>query len=125
MAETGGLFRKLKITALSVLIGFIISTIIITLLALAISNIDMPHSLFSAFSTVALGLGSVGAGYTSGAIYRSRGILNGLISGLTTYLVLFLVSFLVIGEIGLVAVFKLIICAFSGIIGGILGVNKR
>lgn len=125
MAETGGLFRKIKITALSVLIGFVISAIIISLLAVAISNIDMPHSLFSAFSTVALGLGSIGAGYVSGVIYRSNGILNGLVSGLATYIVLFLISFLVIGEIGITAIFKLIICAISGIIGGILGVNKR
>lgn len=125
MSETGGLFKKIKITAFSVLVGFITSGVIISLLAVAISNIDMPHSMFSAFSTVALGLGCIVSGYVSGAIYRSKGIINGLISGISTYVVLFLISFLVIGEIGLVAVFKLIICAFSGIIGGILGVNKR
>ncbi|MBQ5321661.1 MAG: TIGR04086 family membrane protein [Oscillospiraceae bacterium] len=125
MEETGGILKKIKITALSVLLGLIISTVVISITAAVAANVDMPHSLFSAFSTIALTLGCVGAGFMSGAINRSRGIINGLIAGGATYILLFAISFAVIGEIGLVAIFKLIICLVSGIIGGILGVNKR
>lgn len=125
MSDGIGLFKKIKIYALSVLLGLIISTVFITISAVAAANIPMPHTLYSAFSTIALTLGCIGAGFMSGMIYKTKGLIHGVITAAALYLLLFLISLAVIGEIGLTAVFKLFLCLFSGAIGGILGVNKR
>lgn len=61
----------------------------------------------------------------SGAVYKSNGLLHGIIEGVILFLIIFVVSLLVSGEIGMVSLFKLVMCIFSGMAGGIIGVNKK
>ncbi len=124
MNESVGVVKRIKVSLISVGAGLLISVIFLALFSVLVSNISMPHSLFTLFSSVALVIGALTSGLISGAVYKRQGILHGLIGGLLLYAVMFLVALLVSGQIGVVAVFKLVICAVSGIAGGIIGVNR-
>ena len=124
MSESVGLVKKIKVSLLSLGAGILASVLFLALFSVLVSNISMPHSLFTLFSTVALVIGSLVSGLISGAVYKRKGSLCGVIGGLLLYAVIFLVSLFVSGQIGVIAVLKLVICAVSGAAGGIIGVNR-
>lgn len=116
---------RLKLNAVSLITGILISTVFLLLGALLVSNVNMPHSILTLISSISLTLGSVASGFMVGAVKKTKGLFEGILAGVVLFLAVFLASFFVSGEIGITALFKLIICALSGAVGGIIGVNKR
>lgn len=124
MGEKISFKGRLKLSAASLITGLLVSAVFLLLSALLVSRINMPHSVLTLFSSLSLSLGSVAAGFVAGLAKKTKGLLEGVLAGVILFLAVFIASFFVSGEIGATAVFKLVISAFSGAIGGIIGVNR-
>lgn len=118
--------QSYKTVGFSCLVGVLITTALLFLAALVISSIDFPQSAIAPVAIAAAVAGCFGAGFICARKTKSNGMLYGFVCGMVIFFLCLLceVSFMG-GEIGMLALYKLIICVTSAMIGGILGVNKR
>ena len=77
-------------------------------------------------SILAVAAGTILSGYCCARILRERGLLWGLCCGTLIFLLTLFCELMLLGQpIGILALYKYIIYAASGMIGGVLGVNKK
>ena len=87
---------------------------------------DLPHSAVVPMSILAVAAGTILSGYCCARILREKGLLWGLCCGTVIFLLAFFCELTLLGPvIGPLALYKFIIYAASGMIGGVLGVNKK
>lgn len=125
-AETGDLVRFSRAVALSVGAGALVTFFMLCAFALLMSVRDLPHSAVSPMSILAVAAGTILAGYCCARILRERGLLWGLCCGTVFFLLAFFCELMLLGQpVGILALYKFIIYAASGMIGGVLGVNYK
>lgn len=120
------ILENYRVIAIACLVGILITATVLLLAAMVISSIDFPQSGIAPVAIAASVAGCFGAGFICCRMTKGGGLMYGLICGLVIFLLCLLceVSFLG-GELGMLAVYKLIVCVTSAMIGGVLGVNKR
>lgn len=125
-AETGDLVRFSRAVALSVGAGALVTFLILCVFSALMSVRDLPHSAVVPISILAVAAGAVFSGWCCAKINREKGLLWGLCCGTVLYLLAFFCELMLLGQpIGILALYKYIIYAASGMIGGVLGVNQR
>ena len=111
---------------ISAALGLLVGLTLLLLFSLLLSARDIPNSLTMPITTLILILMGIIAGHRCGRLQRHNGMLNGFLVGLIEFAVLLLISLAVPGhEVGILALYKLLILVVSACIGSILGVNKR
>lgn len=125
-ASVKNMTENYKVVAFSCLMGIIITAAMLFIAALIISSVDFPQSGIAPLAIGASVAGCFAAGFLCGRITKGGGLLYGLVCGLVIFFLCLLceVSFMG-GEMGILALYKLVVCVTSAMIGGVLGVNKR
>ena len=124
--ETKNAARLSRAVALSVAAGTAVSFLILCAFAALMSVRDLPHSAVVPMSILAVAAGTILSGYCCARILREKGLLWGLCCGTVIFLLAFFCELMLLGPvIGPLALYKFIIYAASGMIGGVLGVNKK
>ena len=108
------------------MIGILATALVLLCGAFMMSKVDFPQSGVPVISIFALVIGGFVAGFVVARLTRCNGLLYGLACGLLIFFVcVFCELSFMEGELGMLAVYKCAICVISGMIGGVLGVNKR
>lgn len=115
-----------RVVGVSCLAGLLIIAAVLLLAAVVISSVDFPQSAIAPVAIGASVAGCFGAGFLCGGMTKSGGLLYGLVCGTVLFLLCLLceLSFFE-GSLGMLALYKFVICVASAMIGSVLGVNKR
>ena len=118
--------RFSRALAVSVAAGVTVTFLILSAFAALMTVRDLPHSAVVPMSILGVAAGTILAGYCCARILRERGLLWGLGCGAVIFLLALFCELMLLGQpIGVLALYKFIIYAASGMIGGVLGVNKK
>ena len=118
--------NRSKAVALSVAVGVLLSFLLLCAFAALMSLRDMPHSAVVPMSVFSVAVGTIAAGYCAACLIREHGLLWGLVCGSVIFLIALFCELMLLGQpVGVLGLYKFIIYASSGMIGGVLGVNKR
>ncbi len=99
--------------------------VLLLLCALLMSFGILPITMSNICSSVSLGIGSMLAGLVAAKKLQKNGLLIGLATGAVIFLIFTLISLIGVRSApSFSTLFKAIICAAAGCIGGILGVNS-
>ena len=121
-----GLSRVLKIYGISLISGATVCAVFLLIFSVVLTSLDIPHSLSTLMSTVSLAIGALTCGGIASFLQGKNGLLSGLVGGLVFFIALTITGLIFSPfEIGITALFKLLISVISGIVGGIIGVNLR
>ena len=124
--DTKNVVKFSRSLAVSVVVGVVLTFIILCAFAALMSVRDLPHSAVVPMSILAVSAGTILSGYCCARILREKGLLWGLGCGTVIFLMAFFCELMLLGQpIGILALYKYIIYAASGMIGGVLGVNKK
>ena len=124
--DTKNVVKFSRSLAVSVVVGVVLTFLILCAFAALMSVRDLPHSAVVPMSILAVAAGTILSGYCCARILRERGLLWGLCCGTLIFLLTLFCELMLLGQpIGILALYKYIIYAASGMIGGVLGVNKR
>lgn len=100
-------------------------TLSILLFAILVYFLNLPMVYMPLFSNISLGLANFFAAYFIAYKQKSKGFLTGLILALVTFALVSIISLIIDeGSVSLNSLLKFVILALSGVIGGIMGVNK-
>lgn len=114
----------------TILKSFAKSTMLSALLILIFSGcmlwVDIPDGLLTLIAVLIIVFNCYLSAYISTQHDRNNGIVQGLKCGIINFIMILLVS-LILGNFSFSNTFalKLILCIFSGAIGGIVGVNTK
>ncbi len=111
------------IYGVSSLIGMVVGFLCLLLAAALMLASDLQEGYASPISAVAMGIGSLSAGFFASLKIKKGGIVNGTVCGAMIYAVIMFMSlFLSDGGFSLITVYHLLIVILSAAVGGILGV---
>lgn len=126
MTENAGAGRMLRPVAVSVGIGAIVCIAFLVLFAVIISSRDIPQSAIDPMAIFAVSVGSFVAGLCCARVVRNNGLMCGLVCGVILSVIVMLCGLAVPDNgLGLGALIKVMIMLFSGMLGGVLGVNTK
>ena len=84
------------------------------------------NTLLEIMLTVICGISAFISGIVSSKIIKVKGLVNGLISGMLFFVIIFSAGLIMMdGTITLFTFLKLIVSVIFGMIGGVLGLNKK
>lgn len=113
-----------------ILIGSIISIlsagVLLFIFALVITKIDLPFSLITPISVAILGFSTLIGSFIGAKGFGRKGFFVGLCISLVIFITLLLLNLSIEPQgFGTVAVAKAITILITGVVGGVLGVNKK
>ena len=113
-----------------ILIGSIISIfsagVLLFIFALVMTKVDLPFSLVTPISIVILGFSTLIGSFIGAKSFGRKGFFVGLCVSLLVFLTLLLINLSLQPQgFGSVALIKASTVLITGIVGGVLGVNKR
>lgn len=124
--------KNIKSFMKSIIIGAVVGTIIaaITFLlsAFIFSKLPVPLSIIPYVSIFCVALGSLMGGYFAGKVNGEKGILVGLIVSAVFVIIILIISLCtkdMSQMFDMYTTIKLVGIMLAGIIGGIIGVNKK
>ena len=124
--DTKNVVKFSRALAVSVAAGVVATFLILCAFAALMSVRDFPHSAVVPMSIFGVAVGTILSGYCCARLLRERGLLWGLGCGAVIFLLALFCELMLLGQpIGVLALYKFIIYAASGMIGGVLGVNKK
>ena len=103
-----------------------ITLVMVALLALIMNFAEIDYKYSPVCATVSVAVGVFADAFCLSSKKGSKGLFHGLIIGFSTFVLVTLVGLILNnGAIGINTLFHLIIFVLSGLIGGVLGVNKK
>ena len=123
--EIGNFDKYIKPVAISCFWGTIVAVGFLLLFAFILTLRDIPLVLINPLAVLAVALGSFTAGFCCAKLIGQKGMWWGCVCGAILFCLLFLTSLAYSGDIGLMALTKLIIVLACSMIGGVIGVNSR
>ena len=119
--------KKVKPIMIGVSVAILSSFIFLLIYATILSFTDVPESTMATVIITITGISILVGSIISSRQISKNGIFNGGIVGLIYVLTIYLISSLLNGNfaINLQSIIMIIVAVASGIIGGIIGVNKR
>ncbi len=119
-------FLKWKPMVICGLFTILVTGVFICIFALVINFADIDLKYSPVFASISVALGVLTGSYYLSSKKGNKGFLTGLCIGGIAFIIITLVGLIINqGGIGINTLFHLIITVLSGIIGGVLGVNKR
>lgn len=121
------LIKKIAVSAaIGTGIGMFSTSVLIFLMAAAITLADVPAMLISPITVIFLAFGSLCGGFASAKLSGEKGLLCGCLSGILFFVFLWIFgTFFEEPGFGVSAIIKLMMIIISGSFGGILGVNYK
>ena len=125
-SETSFLTR-LRNVMLGATVGAIVCTLLLVVLACVMVGIRrIPQGALVPLSIASSTVGAIVAGWVSGRLSGHHGLIYGLADGLLLYMILFVCSLILVGgDFSGTALIKLGVMLLFGMLGGIVGVNRR
>lgn len=118
--------ERLTSVIMSALSGFGALAVTSVILSLFAASADLPDSVISAMSGVALAAGCFACSYTAAARRREGGIAVGIICGIAVFALTLIAGALTVRVFSAGGIIlKLVIILASSAIGGISGVNSK
>lgn len=119
--------KKIRAAILSTLAAMATAMVLLMVLSLLLSKLyTLPKSALPVLTTVIACAAVFLGGLLSSMLLKERGLINGVIVAVIFSVILFGVSIFVFEtELGLSALTKFAAILMSGILGGILGVNRK
>lgn len=110
---------------ISVAAGVLVCAAAMLLFSFIMSIVQFPVEWGGAFGYISLSAGCLSSGYILGRKKKREGIKQGFLCGFTLFLISLVLS-LALGDISFLgAVGKGLMCAASGVVGGVAGVNRQ
>ena len=117
--------NKTKTIIISTVTGVAVTAVFIFLFAAVMYFAELNKIYSVIFATVSVASGSFAAAYNAAKRNKSKGFLIGVVVGLITFVAVTLISLVVDkGAVSMNTLFHFVIFLLSGIVGGIMGVNK-
>ncbi len=117
---------NLKYYLSGAILGVIVTAVMIMLFAAIMLFTEMDRALASPLATVSVAVGTFVAAFFTAYKIGDKGYKVGLIIGIICFVIITLIAlFINKGGFSINSLFHLIIFLLSGIIGGIIGVNRR
>ena len=111
--------------AISVAVGAFVSLGALLLCAAAVYILQLPVEVCGTLGAFSLITGCFASAYVLGRQKQRRGIKQGFLCGAALFLICLLGS-VIFGEVTAGGFFgRLLLCALAGVIGGVLGVNRK
>ena len=125
--DTTGLSNQLINALKSLVISYIITFVLLTIFAFVINYTNFPSSAVSAVTIIIVLSSVLIAGIINGKKATEKGWLTGLLSGGMYMLLLYLIGSLAFRDFSVnTNAVTLIICGiFTGVLGGIIGINNK
>lgn len=116
---------KYKTVILSAAAGLVVAAVFILIFAAVMYFAELDEIYSVIFATVSVACGCFTAAYIAAKSNKSKGFLIGAVTGGIVFVAVLLISLAADkGAIGINTLFHFIIFMLSGIVGGIIGVNK-
>ena len=120
------LYDYLKPILTGGIISLLLSGVFLFIFALVMTKIDFPFSIINPISIAILGISTLIGSFVGANGFRRKGFFIGLSVSLLVFLVLLLLNLSMDPQgFGTVAIVKGCTVIICGILGGVLGVNKR
>lgn len=119
--------KSIKSIIIGVIVGIFTTIVLFLIIGFAITKMNSyPEKIINYVILAILAVGGFFAGYVTGRIYKSSGILYGAVTGIVLFLIVFLAGInSITGGATLFTLYKLAVLVITSAIGGILGVNKK
>lgn len=118
--------NKYRAYFLGTVLGLIVTFLFVLIFAAVLLIFGLNKEFADPFATVSLACGSFSSAYFIAYKIGSRGYLIGLCAGIIIFLITTLIGLAInAGAVTLNTLFHLIIITLSGVLGGILAVNKE
>lgn len=110
---------------LGVSVGVVTATLLLLLCALLIEKLAVPAGAVTAMALVAVGVGGLAGGFTTGLGIKKNGLLWGALCGTLLYLILLMAGLARGGVAPGYAAIKWAVLTVCSAAGGVVGVNRR
>ena len=117
--------RNFRIYILSAFVGVIAGGLALAFFSLVLWFLQLPVRFGDNFALTAFGTACLAAGFTTGRLKKSGGLVHGVKSALLLFLVLAAVTFVTGDLSGDFLIGRLTVTVICGSVGGVIGVNKR
>lgn len=107
------------------ILGIIVSVLFMLLFSVVLLVLNLDRAYSAPFATVSAAAGTLAASHYAAKKIGDRGYLTGLIIGLIVFVVITALSLILGNSLSVNTLFHFIIIVLSGIIGGIMGVNRE
>lgn len=108
------------------IIEILVAAVFICLFGLLMMILELDKIYSPLLANISISIATLVSSYITSKKIGNKGYLTGLIVGGVTFLIITLISFIIDdGSITTNTLFHLIIIILSGMIGGVLGVNKK
>ena len=108
------------------IISILSTAVLLFIFSLVMTKVDLPFSLVSPISIVILGFSTLLGAFIGAKSFGCKGFFIGLCTSLLVFLTLLLLNLSMEPQgFGSIAIIKAATILISGIVGGVLGVNKR
>lgn len=120
-------FRSnLKNYIIGLVLGSVSTLLLMLLCAFIIVFAELDRAMSEPLATVCVAIGTVIAAFYSSYKIGNKGFVTGLIIAIIFFMIITAISLLIDGSgFSLNSVFHLVIILLSGLIGGVLGVNRK
>ncbi len=108
------------------IVSILSSGILLFIFSLILTKIDLPFPLTMPISIVILGFSTLIGSFIGTKSFGKKGFFIGLCISLVIFLTLLLLNLSIEPQgFGTIAIIKAVVVLITGIIGGVLGVNKK
>lgn len=118
---------RIKSIGIGVLCGVTVCSVLLILLAVVFTKSSSPpHNLIDPIMLICCGLGAFTGGYFSARISKEKGALYGVASGFLMFIFIFISGLISVrGSLTKLTLVRFVTMLTSGMLGGIVGVNRR
>ena len=126
VSNASSLKRIIRSVLIGTLIGGAICIALLALMAVVMTGVDIPKPVVTPLAVAAACVGAFCSGFSAALIAKKQGWLVGALSGLLLFLLVLVSGFALLGEVRISFAFiKRALSLFSGMVGGMIGVNLR
>ncbi len=110
----------------AVILGIIVTAVCVLLFAAVLLLPSVGRALSAPFASVSLAAGTIATSFYLAKKLNAKGYVVGALTGLAVFVAVSVVSMLIKGTpLTLHTFFRFLILLFSGLVGGIWGVNRK
>lgn len=118
--------KTIKQLIIGIVLQIAVSTAAVVFFAFMMYFLELENKYSPVLGSVALAIGSFAGSYFLSSKKGNKGYICGLTDGFITFLVVTIVGMIINkGNITINTLFHLVIIVLAGVIGGILGVNRK
>ena len=108
------------------IVSILSTAVLLFIFSIVMTKVDIPFSLVSPISIILLGFSTFLGSFIGAKSFGKKGFFIGLCVSLTVFLTLLLLNLSMEPQgLGSIAAVKAVTTVITGVVGGVLGVNKR